>query len=189
MNEMSNIIESLDALLQTGEFWVLVSFIGLLAIAFYYRAPGQLAKALDQRAQMISRDLDEAKRLYDEAQALLEKHEARLAGLGAEADQIMGAARKLAKDYSEEHAASLNERIQRQEKQAEMRIDSARKTAISSLHHEAAMLSVRAAKLLIDEKADHTALIDRGLDEIETALVEGALVEGALKTEKRSSAQ
>ena len=178
MNEILDIIGALEPLLQTGEFWVLISFIGLLAIAFYYRAPGQLAQALDQRAQMISRDLDEAKRLYDEAQALLEKHEARLAGLGAEADQIMGAARKLAKDYSEEHAASLNERIQRQEKQAEMRIDSARKTAISSLHHEAAMLSVRAAKLLIEEKSDHSALLDRALDEIE----------GSLKAEKRSDA-
>ncbi len=164
---MTNMIETL---LTSGEFWVLVSFIGLVALALYYRAPKQITQALDQRAEIISRDLQEAKRLYDAAQTLLQKHEVLLARLSGEAEQLMGAARQQAEDYAQERTASLIEHNLRQEQQAEARIDSARKTAISSLHHEAAALSVSAAKMLIDEKADHTALIDRGLDEIEAAL-------------------
>ena len=47
-------------MLRTAEFWVAVSFVGFLAILVYYKIPALLAKALDERAAAIRKELDEA---------------------------------------------------------------------------------------------------------------------------------
>jgi F-type H+-transporting ATPase subunit b len=51
--------------------WALVGLLIFFGIAVYIKAPAMLAKSLDERAKRISDELDEAKRLRDEAKSLL----------------------------------------------------------------------------------------------------------------------
>ena len=44
-------------------FWVLLSFIGFMALLAYYGVPRLIGKALDDRAEGIRKELDEARRL------------------------------------------------------------------------------------------------------------------------------
>ena len=51
-------------------FWVMIAFFAFIALLLYYRVPGMVTKALDARADAIRNELDEARRLRHEAQAL-----------------------------------------------------------------------------------------------------------------------
>ena len=44
-------------------FWVLVSFIGFMALLGYFNVHKLIGKALDDRADAIRKELDEARRL------------------------------------------------------------------------------------------------------------------------------
>ena len=54
-----------------AEFWVAVAFVAFLLVLVYYKVPSLIAKALDDRAEAIRKELDEARRLREEAQNLL----------------------------------------------------------------------------------------------------------------------
>ena len=45
----------------SAEFWVGVSFLIFLGILVYVKVPGMLAKALDDRAEAIRKELDAAR--------------------------------------------------------------------------------------------------------------------------------
>ena len=49
-------------------FYALVGLIIFLALLAYLKVPGMMAKALDERADKISAELAEAKRLREEAE-------------------------------------------------------------------------------------------------------------------------
>ena len=56
---------------QMAEFWVAVAFGVFVLILLYYKVPKLIAKSLDDRAEAIRKELDEARRLREEAQTLL----------------------------------------------------------------------------------------------------------------------
>ncbi len=53
------------------EFWVLISFLLFMGVILYNRVPALIGKTLDARAAAIRTELDEARRLREEAQVLL----------------------------------------------------------------------------------------------------------------------
>ncbi len=54
-----------------AEFWVAVAFVLFIAILVYAGAHKKVLEALDQRSARIKAELDEARRLRDEAEKLL----------------------------------------------------------------------------------------------------------------------
>ena len=62
-------------MLQTAEFWVLVSFVIFMAILGYVGVHKTILSALDTRSKKISDDLDEARALREEAQKVLAEYE------------------------------------------------------------------------------------------------------------------
>src|SRR5450432_3393697 len=78
--------------LDNPEFWVLVGFVLVIALLMWKGVPAMVGKMLDQRAAVISAELDEAKRLRAEAAALLADYKKRAAGAEAEARAIVEAA-------------------------------------------------------------------------------------------------
>ena len=61
--------------LSTPEFWVAVSFVGFVLLIMYFKVPGKMGALLDDRADKIRNELDEARRLREEAQAMLAEFE------------------------------------------------------------------------------------------------------------------
>ena len=51
------------------ETWVAIAFILFVGVVLYYKLPGKVANALDQRSAAIARELEEARKLRAEAEA------------------------------------------------------------------------------------------------------------------------
>lgn len=156
-------------MLRTAEFWVAVSFVGFLAILIYYKIPALLAKALDERAAAIRKELDEARRLRDEAQNLLNDYQKKYRNAGLEAESIIEQARGEAEAYAKETRASLAELLERRTRQAEEKIARAEAQAVDEVRAAAVDTALAAAERILREKASGAAgaaLIDdsiRGL--------------------------
>ena len=84
------------AMTQMAEFWVAVAFVVFLLILLYYKVPKLIAKSLDDRAEAIRKELDEARRLREEAQNLLADYQKKHRNVGQEAEpsSIRRAARR-----------------------------------------------------------------------------------------------
>jgi vacuolar-type H+-ATPase subunit H len=75
-------------------FWALVALIIFLGIVVYMKVPGMIAKSLDDRADKISNELEEARKLREEAQALLAEYQKKRKEAEKEAAEIVEAAKR-----------------------------------------------------------------------------------------------
>jgi F-type H+-transporting ATPase subunit b len=144
-------------MLRTAEFWVAVSFVGFLAILVYYKVPALIAKALDERAAAIRKELDEARRLRDEAQNLLNDYQKKYRNAGLEAESIIEQARSEAEAYAKETRASLAESLERRTRQAEEKIARAEAQAVDEVRAAAVDTALAAAERILREKASGAA--------------------------------
>src|SRR3984885_6310994 len=100
-------------LLHDPEFWVGVGFVLVIVLLVWKGVPGMVGKMLDQRAAVISAELEEAKRLRAEAAALLADYKKRAAGAEAEAQVIVADAKAQAAQFAAESRAALTAQIER----------------------------------------------------------------------------
>ena len=153
-------------MLRTAEFWVAVSFVGFLAILVYYKIPALVAKALDDRAAAIRKELDEARRLREEAQSLLNDYQKKHRNAGREAEAITEQARRDAEAYAKETRAALAETLERRTRQAEEKIARAEAQAVDDVRAAAVDTALAAAERILREKAAGAAgaaLVDEGI--------------------------
>src|SRR5262245_13613902 len=120
-------------MLQMAEFWVGIAFIAFVLILLYYKVPGLLAKALDDRAASIRKELDEARRLREEAQSLLADYQKKHRNAGQEAEAIIEHARREAEVFAAETRKSLTETVERRRRQAEDKISRAETQAVEDV--------------------------------------------------------
>lgn len=142
------------------EFWVGVAFVGFIALLLYYKVPGLVAKALDDRAAQVRKELDEAHKLRDDAAALLADYKKRQAGAQAEADAILTRAKQEATALAAESRASLTEMLARRSKLAEDKIARAQDQATSEVRAAAIEAAVTASHGLIGAKLSGDAGVD-----------------------------
>ena len=74
--------------------WATVALFVFLGILVYLKVPGMISKALDARATKIQSDLNEARRLREEAQALLAEFQQKRKEAEKEAADIVTAAKR-----------------------------------------------------------------------------------------------
>src|ERR1700688_229944 len=100
-------------LLHDPEFWVAIGFALVIALLLWKGVPGMIGKMLDQRAAVISAELEEAKRLRAEAAALLADYQKRATGAEPETRSIIDAATAEAAEFQRESRAALEAQIHR----------------------------------------------------------------------------
>jgi len=159
----------------TSTFWALISLIIFLAIVVYYKVPGMLKNALNARAKRIAEELDEARRLREEAQQLLAEYEKKRADAESEAEGIISAANRRAEAIIADMRKQTEDYMARCKKMAEQRIAQAQSEAVQAIRAVAAEKAVRAAGIVLgnelkQDKEQAAALFDRSLQEVETAL-------------------
>jgi F-type H+-transporting ATPase subunit b len=151
-------------MLQMAEFWVAVSFVAFLLVLVYYKVPALIAKALDDRAMAIRKELDEARRLREEAQNLLADYQKKHRNAGQEAEAIIEQARHEAQAYAQETRAALTETLERRTKQAEEKIARAEAQAVDEVRAAAVDMAMAAAEKILREKATGgAALVDESI--------------------------
>src|ERR1700754_3760208 len=98
-------------LLHDHHTWEVVGFLIVVGLLLWKGVPGMVGKMLDQRAQVIVAELEEAKRLRTEAAALLADYQKRAAGAEAEAQEIVAAAKAEAVQFAAESRTALKAQI------------------------------------------------------------------------------
>lgn len=148
-----------------AEGWVYVGLtIFLLLAVFYAKAPQKITEALDARIANTRRQLDEAKAIRAEAEALLAKAKALNATSVQDADVIIAQAEAEAKLMLIKAESDATDLMARRAKMAEDKIAAAERGAIAEVRAKAADAATRAAAAIIAERHDSGAdkpLVDR----------------------------
>jgi F-type H+-transporting ATPase subunit b len=104
------------------EFWVAVAFVILMGVFAYVGVHKTVLTALDHRSARIKAELDDARRLKDEAAKVLEDYKARRASAEREAEEIITGARAEAERIAAEAKAKMEDFVARRTKSAESKI-------------------------------------------------------------------
>ncbi len=159
--------------LANTDFIVLISFFVFIGVLMYFKVPGMLGKMLDDRASGIKSELDEARALKEEAQALLASYERKQADVQAQADRIVAQAKADAEEAAEQAKADLKSSIARRLAAAEEQIGSAEASAVKEVRDQASMVAVEVARSVIAKQLtakDANGLIDAAISEVEAKL-------------------
>ncbi len=155
------------------EIWVAIAFIVFAALIVYLKVPGKVLQLLDARSDAIARELEEARKLRAEAEAVLADYKRRAENTEAEAAAILAQAEREAAAYAEEARAAFDEMIARRLSIAEQKIKLEEEKARKQIRAQAAELAIAAAEHLIEQKVTGQAaenMITAGLDRIKKRL-------------------
>ncbi|PJR90349.1 ATP F0F1 synthase subunit B [Ochrobactrum sp. 695/2009] len=135
-------------------FWALIGLIIFLAILAYLKVPGMVGRSLDERADRIKNELEEARTLREEAQQLLAEYHRKRKEAEKEASDIVASAEREAKALLENAKRATEEYVARRNKLAEQKIATAEVDAINAVRASAVDLAVAAAGKIVAEKVD-----------------------------------
>ena len=155
------------------DFVVLLGFIVFIGVLIYFKVPGLLMGMLDKRAEDIKKDLDEARSLREEAQALLASYERKQQEVQEQANRIVAKAREDAESAAEQAKEDLKTSIARRLAAAEDQIASAEASAVKDVRDTAIGVAVAAAQEVIAKQTTASAankLIDDGIAEVSAKL-------------------
>ena len=159
--------------LANTDFIVLIAFILFIGVLVYFKVPGMLSKMLDERSTGIQSELDEARSLRDEAQALLASYERKHKEVQEQADKIVAQAKTDAEAAAEQARADLSRSIDRRMAAAEDQIASAQAGAIKEVRDTAVTVAIAAARDVIAKQmtaADINKLVDDAIEQVDTKL-------------------
>jgi F-type H+-transporting ATPase subunit b len=155
------------------DFVVLLAFILFIAVLYYFKVPGLIGGMLDKRATDIKAELDEARKLREEAQTLLASYERKQKEVQEQADRIVAAAKEEAGAAADQAKVDLEKSVARRLAAAEDQIGSAESAAIKAVRDEAVTIAIAAARDVIAKQmtaADGNSLIDDAISQVETKL-------------------
>jgi F-type H+-transporting ATPase subunit b len=156
-----------------AEFWVTVAFIIFFAGLVYLDVHKKLIDALDQRRTRIKAELDEARRLRDEAEQLVAEYRRKQKEAESEAEAIIANAKAEAERVAAETKAKLEDFAVRRARMAQTKIALAETQALADVRSAAAEAAVAAAeKILARTTTGKVAddLLAQGIGEIKTKL-------------------
>ncbi|MFC0588010.1 hypothetical protein ACFFF7_01140 [Novosphingobium aquiterrae] len=151
----------LSALGLTPGMWVALSMAVLIGIMVWKRVPSLVTSGLDNSIAEIRKQLDEAKALRAEAEALRKEYADKIAGAEKDAAGMIEHARHEAEAIVAKAEADTTALIARREKMAEDKIAAAERGAVDELRARAAQAAAAAAHKLIAE--NHGADADKAL--------------------------
>ncbi|MGN8020075.1 F0F1 ATP synthase subunit B [Phyllobacterium sp. 22229] len=154
-------------------FWALVGLVIFLALLVYLKVPGVVGKSLDGRADRIRDELEEARRLREEAQSLLAEYQRKRKEAEKEAGEIVAAAQREAHAIIEETKQKTEEYVARRNKLAEQKIAQAETEAVNDVRASAVDIAVAAAGRILKDKVDAKTSADlfkSSLSEVKTRL-------------------
>jgi len=142
------------SVLANPELWVAIGFVAIIAIFVWQGVPRMIATMLDARAAAIKAELDEARRLREEASLLLESYRAQAASAEREAAAIVADAKAEADRFSSESRKQLRAQLERRTQLAQEKIGQAEAQAMAEIRAVAADTAVAAAEKLIAARLD-----------------------------------
>ena len=133
--------------------WVLIAFI-LFFVLVGKKLWSALTTNLDQRKKMIENELNEAKKLREEAQTELNASLKKQKEINKQVLDIINDAKSTAKQIEADALKKSDIIIKRKEEQAKQKINNAQVEALNNIKNISAELSVKSAKVYIQNELD-----------------------------------
>jgi F-type H+-transporting ATPase subunit b len=156
-----------------AEFWVAVSFLLFVGILIYMGVHRKLTAALDDRQLRIKAELDEARRLREEAAALLIEYRRKQQEAEGEAQVIIANAKAEAERMAVEAKAKMEEFVARRTSMAQTKIAQAEAQALADVRAAAAEAAVAAAEKILTQTAKGKVaddLLAMGIEDVKRKL-------------------
>ena len=160
-------------MLYEPETWVAIAFVILMIVFAYLGVHRTLLTALDHRAERIKAELDDARRLKDEATKLLGEYKARRASAEREAEEIISSAKAEAERIAAEAKVKMEDFVARRTKTAESKIALAEAQAVADVRAAAANAAVAAASTILSQSVKGSIgddLVSKGIGEVRSKL-------------------
>ncbi|RME18604.1 MAG: ATP F0F1 synthase subunit B [Alphaproteobacteria bacterium] len=159
--------------MQNHELFVVIAFIIFVGALLYFGLPGMITGMLDRRAEAIEAELAEARKLREEAQAILAEYERKQSEVDEEANKIIEHAKHEAEAAAKLAKEQLAESIARRLAAATDQIKSAEAAAVREVRNSAVSVAIGAAEELIAKQmtaAEGNKLIDEAIADVEAKL-------------------
>ncbi len=153
-------------------FWVALAFV-LVVILAYKPVMRSVTGALDARADKIRGQIEEARKLREDAQALLAEYQRKQREAMAEAEKIIAQARIDAARMKVDAEKDLEHALERRKQQALDRIAQSEAQALAEVRNTAIDVALAAAEKVIASSLDpakKAALADKAINELQSRL-------------------
>ena len=163
----------MSGLFEDPTFWVAVGTTLFVLLAIRMKVPSMVTKVLDDRGLAIKAELDEAKRLREEAEVLLADYRKKTANAAQEAQAIIDNAKASAERMAAEAKVQLQQQIERRAEMAKQKIAQAEADAVAEVRAAATSLASAAAAGVIAKQMTETkgdALIDGAISDLRSKL-------------------
>lgn len=153
--------------------WTAIAFV-LFFVIFGRKIWGVVASKLDERANEVRKNLDEATRLRREAEQMLEDSKRDHKRAQEEAQQLIAKSNEAAEQMRAQAERDAADIVARHEKMARERIEAAEKIALRDIRRQAAALALTATKEVLSKKLEEdqdlaSRLINEGLKNLPQA--------------------
>jgi len=155
------------------EFWVAIAFIILMGVFAYLGIHRTVLTTLDHRRDRIKAELDDARRIKEEAAKVLEQYKARRASAEREAAEIITGARAEAERIASEAKAKMEDFVARRTKTAENKIALAEAQALADVRAAAADAAIAAASTILSQSVKGEVaddLLAKGIQDVRAKL-------------------
>jgi F-type H+-transporting ATPase subunit b len=153
---------------------ILLGALVILIVVIFRPVTRALFGLLDGHASKIRHELDEAKRLHEQAQSLLAEYQRQLERGEGQARTIVDHARAEAQRMTERHQGDLETALRRRTELVQSRIAQAEARAVQELRAQAARLAMRTTERLLRQQIDDARaaqLVDQAIGEVRAKLV------------------
>lgn len=159
--------------LANTDFIVSIAFIVFIGVLVYFGVPKLLGGMLDKRAADIQAELDEARKLREDAQTVLASYERKAREVEGQAAEIVTHAKEEAKAAAEQAKAEIEAQVARRLQGAEDRIASAEAAALREVKDRAAEIAVAAAAEVIRSQmsdGERARMVDEAIGTVDAKL-------------------
>ena len=159
--------------LANTDFVVAIAFVIFVGVLIYFKVPRVIANLLDNRAETIRSEIDEAHKLLEEAKTLLAKLEREHKENIAKGQDIIQDAKLVSKKILEDSKSEIKDAVARKLAMAERQIKINEKEVINAIRGDLIDAAFKAAQEQIVKKVDlklSNSVIEESIDEIGSKL-------------------
>ena len=158
----------MNALLNDPTFWTLVAFV-IFIVAVFKPVKKAILSGLDARIEQVRNEVEEAKKLREDAQALLASYQRKQRKATEEAEAIANRAQEMAEHHRAEAQKELEATLARQEALAVEKIAQAEAAAVQEVRDMAVDLAIAATEKILTDKVSgdlSNKLVDDAIQEL-----------------------
>jgi F-type H+-transporting ATPase subunit b len=160
-------------LLSDTNTWAMAFVLIFLGVLAYFGVFKMVGGSLDARAARIEKELEDAKRLREEAQSLLAEYQRKARDADKEAADIISKAKEDAIRMRAEAEKQLADTIERRTKAAEQKIAQAETRALADVRSVAADVAVQAAERVLRSRVGTglgADLVEKSIEDVKARL-------------------